>query len=191
MNTINETIVAVRRRGDRVRWNQRREPARRTSAPAPPPAARRLSRARPATRAAPRARRKRQQREKLGASGTTTAATHASSSPNTSSVRPPSRPIDVDVGRRRDARHEQRHDERDHRHPNRVHPQRADRRDGVGRVERRTAPRRRDGHPTDYRRAERDDDSRAFFHREGLSYVNRPAYIIKSPPDMSIDVPVM
>ncbi len=128
---------------------------------------------------------------RLGASGTTTAATHAEQQSEHDQRSPAESADRRDVGRRRDSGDEQRDDERDDRHPNRVHPQRADRRDGVGGVERRRAPRRRDDHTTDDRRAERDEDSRAFFHLEKKVVCETSGYIIRSPPLMSSDVPVM
>ena len=53
--------------------------------------------------------------------------------------------------------------------------------------EQRVVPRRGDQHTADDRRAERDEDPRAFFHEESVMR----SYIIRSPPLMSSDVPVM
>ncbi len=86
----------------------------------------------------------------------------------------------LDVRHRCDAGDQQRDDERDDRHANRVHPERADRRDRVGGADQCGVMRCRDEDAEDDRGDESEEDARALFH-----------HIIKSPPLMSNDAPVM
>ena len=88
-----------------------------------------------------------------------------------------------DVGRRSDGGDHERNDERDHGHANRVDPERPDRRDGVGGMDESIVVRCGDGDTGGDGDAEGDENARAFFHVGD--------HIIRSPPLMSNDAPVM
>src|SRR3989454_7281151 len=86
--------------------------------------------------------------------------------------------------RRRHAGDDERHDERYHGHPDRVHPDGANRFDGVGGAQERRVAAGGNGDSDGDGGPEGEKNPGAFLHRV-------VAYIIRSPPLMSNDAPVM
>src|SRR4029079_15677844 len=98
-----------------------------------------------------------------------------------SNERPSAEPADrLDVRYRCDSDDQQRNNQRDYGHANAVDPQRANRRDHVGRANERDVMRCRDEDAEEDRSEESEKDARALFH-----------HIIKSQPLISNDAPVM
>ena len=120
---------AVRRGGDRVGRDERREPRARTSGAWSAATSWLAASAAPAGSGGPRAARRQQREERRRRAARRRPPSPASSRTN-DEQRPSAEPADrLDVGGRGDAGDEQRDDERDHRHADGVDPQRADRRD--------------------------------------------------------------